>query len=233
MRNFWDLNYGEVGFEFFGRYHFTCIFIIFIFAIILYKPWKNNKNFRKVFAIMPITLEIIRLIIVLMTGHYDSSYLPFHLCLFGAQFMALDVFFKSKFIRASLFFLFMPAAILSLITPGWTSVNRYSYVAIISWIIHGANSFYPIYLVLSKKYKPKLIDIIYPAIFIIAMLPIIRILNKKLSANYFFIEEPYIGSPLEVIKNVFPNYILGLFTVTIFVMVMTFFIYKLILKLKI
>lgn len=233
MRNFWDLNYGEVGFEFYGRYHFACIFIIFIFAIILYKPWNNNKNFRKVFAIMPIALEIIRLIMVLITGHYDSSYLPFHLCLFGAQFMALDVFFESKFIKASLFFLFMPAGILSLITPGWNNVNKYSYVAIISWIIHGVNSFYPIYLVISKEYKPNLKDIIYPVIFIIIILPIIKVLNKKLSANYFFIEEPYIGSPLEAIKNVFPNYILGLFIVTIFVMVMTFFIYKLILRLKI
>lgn len=232
MRNFWDLDYGEVGFKFFGSYHLFCLAIIFIFAIFLYKPWKNNKNFRKILAVMPIALEMIRLLAVLIDGHYDSSYLPFHLCLFGAQFMALDAFYESKFIKASLYFLFMPAALLSLFTPGWDMVNRYSYVALISWIIHGINTFYPIYLVLSKEYEPKLKDILYPVIFIILILPIIKVLNKKLNANYFFIEEPYEASPLATIKNIFPNYILGLLIVTLFVMVITFFIYKLIAKLR-
>ena len=32
MRNFWDLDYGEVGFKFFGSYHLFCLAIIFIFA---------------------------------------------------------------------------------------------------------------------------------------------------------------------------------------------------------
>lgn len=231
MRNFWDLNYGEPGFKFFGAYHFVCLFIIFIFAIFLYKPWKNKK-FRKVLALLPISLEIIRLIAVLIDGHYDSSYLPFHLCLIGAQFMALDAFYDSKIIKSCLYYLFMPAAILSLLTPGWDQVNKYSYVAIISWIIHGINAFYPIYLVISKEYLPRLRDLIYPIIFILVTLPIIKVLNKKLEANYYFIEEPYEGSPLATIKNVFPNYIVGLFIVTVFVMVLTFFIYKLIVSLR-
>ena len=232
MRSFWDLDYGEVGFKFYGAYHFICLFIILIFGIFLYKPWKKNKTFRKILALTPITLEIIRLIAVLIDGHYDSSYLPFHLCLIGAQFMAVDAFYESKIIKACLYYLFMPAAILSLFTPGWDQVNKYSYVAIISWIIHGINSFYPIYIVLSKEYLPKLKDILYPIIFILVSLPIIKILNKKLVANYYFIEEPYEGSALATIKNVFRNYILGLFIVTVFVMVLTFFIYKLIIKFR-
>lgn len=232
MRNFWDLDYGEVGFNFYGTYHFACLFIIFIFAIFLYKPWKNNKKFRKILAILPISLEIIRLLAVLIDGHYDSSYLPFHLCLIGAQFMAVDAFYDSKIIKSCLYYLFMPAAILSLFTPGWNQVNKYSYVAIISWIIHGINAFYPIYLVISRQYLPRLRDLIYPVIFIIVTLPIIKVLNKKLEANYYFIEEPYEGSALATIKNVFPNYIVGLFIVTVFVMVLTFFIYKLIVSLR-
>lgn len=232
MRNFWDLNYGEPGFKFFGAYHFACLFIIFIFGVFLYKPWKNNKKFRKILAILPISLEIIRLLAVLIDGHYDSSYLPFHLCLIGAQFMALDAFYDSKIIKSCLYYLFMPAAILSLFTPGWDQVNKYSYVAIISWIIHGINAFYPIYLVISRQYLPRLRDLIYPVIFIIVTLPIIKVLNKKLEANYYFIEEPYEGSALATIKNVFPNYIVGLFIVTIFVMVLTFFIYKLIVSFR-
>ena len=232
MRNFWDLDYGEVGFNFYGTYHFACLFIIFIFGVFLYKLWKKNKKFRKILAILPISLEIIRLLAVLIDGHYDSSYLPFHLCIIGAQFMAVDAFYDSKIIKSCLYYLFMPAAILSLLTPGWDQVNKYSYVAIISWIIHGINAFYPIYLVISKEYLPRLRDLIYPVIFILVTLPIIKVLNKKLEANYYFIEEPYEGSPLATIKNVFPNYIVGLFIVTVFVMVLTFFIYKLIVSLR-
>lgn len=232
MRNFWDLDYGEVGFNFYGTYHFACLFIIFIFGVFLYKPWRNNKKFRKILAILPISLEIIRLLAVLIDGHYDSSYLPFHLCLIGAQFMAVDAFYDSKIIKSCLYYLFMPAAILSLFTPGWDQVNKYSYVAIISWIIHGINAFYPIYLVISKEYLPRLRDLIYPVTFIILTLPIIKVLNKKLEANYYFIEEPYKGSPLATIKDFFPNYILGLFIVTLFVMVLTFFIYKLIVSFR-
>ena len=73
MRNFWDLNYGEPGFKFFGAYHFACLFIIFIFGVFLYKPWKNNKKFRKIFAILPISLEIIRLIAVLICSRKISD----------------------------------------------------------------------------------------------------------------------------------------------------------------
>lgn len=73
MRSFWDLDYGEVGFKFYGAYHFICLFIILIFGIFLYKPWKKNKAFRKILALTPITLEIIRLIAVLIDGHYDLS----------------------------------------------------------------------------------------------------------------------------------------------------------------
>lgn len=232
MRNFWDLDYGEVGFKFYGTYHFACLLIIFVFGIVLYKPWRERKNFRSFLALTPISLEMIRLVGVLMSGHYDSSYLPFHLCLIGSQFMAVDAFVDRKFIKACLYYLFMPAAILSLLTPGWDMVNKYSYVAIISWIIHGVNAFYPIYLVLSKEYTPKLRDIIYPIIFILVTLPIIKTLNKKLNANYYFIEEPYAGSPLEIIKEISPNYVLGLFMVTVLVMLMTFFIYKLIIKIR-
>lgn len=232
MRNFWDLDYGEVGFKFYGTYHFACLLIIFVFGIVLYKPWRERKNFRRFLALTPISLEMIRLVGVLMSGHYDSSYLPFHLCLIGSQFMAVDAFVDRKFIKACLYYLFMPAAILSLFTPGWDMVNKYSYVAIISWIIHGINAFYPIYLVLSKEYTPKLRDIIYPIIFILVTLPIIKTLNKKLDANYYFIEEPYEGSALATIKDVFPNYVVGLFIVTVLVMVMTFFIYKLIIKIR-
>lgn len=233
MRNFWDLDYGEVGFKFYGAYHYSCILIIFICGIIFYKPWKEKETFRKTLAVMPIALEILRLFAVLIDGHYDPSYLPFHLCLFGAQFMALDAFYDSRFIKSCLYYLFMPAAILSLFTPGWDQVNKYSYVAIISWIIHGVNSFYPMYLVISGDYVPRLRDIINPTAFILVMIPIIRILNRKFSENYFYIEEPFPGSPLETIKNVFPNYIVGLFIVTVFVMVLTFFIYKIISKFKI
>ena len=232
MRNFWDLEYGEVGFKFFGIYHYACLAIIFVFGIVLYKPWRERKNFRRFLALTPISLEMIRLVGVLVSGHYDSSYLPFHLCLIGSQFMAVDAFVDRKFIKACLYYLFMPAAILSLLTPGWDMVNKYSYVAIVSWIIHGVNAFYPIYLVLSKEYTPKLRDISYPIIFIIVTLPIIKTLNKKLDANYYFIEEPYAGSPLEIIKEISPNYVLGLFIVTVLVMVMTFFIYKLIIKIR-
>ena len=185
MRNFWDLDYGEVGFSFYGTYHFACLFIIFIFGVFLYKPWKNNKKFRKIIALLPISLEIIRLLAVLIDGHYDSSYLPFHLCLIGAQFMAVDAFYDSKIIKSCLYYLFMPAAILSLFTPGWDQVNKYSYVAIISWIIHGINAFYPIYLVISKQYLPRLRDLIYPIIFILVTLPIIKVLNKKLEEEVF------------------------------------------------
>ena len=49
---------------------------------------------------------------------------------------------------------------------------------------------------------------------------------------YYFIEEPYEGSALATIKDVFPNYVVGLFIVTVLVMVMTFFIYKLIIKIR-
>ena len=111
-------------------------------------------------------------------------------------------------------------------------MNKYSYVAIVSWIIHGVNAFYPIYLVLSKEYTPRIRDISYPIIFILVTLPIIKVLNRKLGANYYFIEEPYGGSPLEIIKEIFPDYVLGLFIVTVLVMVMTFFIYKLIIKIR-
>ena len=232
MRNFWDLEYGEVGFKFFGIYHYACLFIIFVFGIVLYKPWIERKNFRRFLALTPISLELIRLVGVLMSGHYDSSYLPFHLCIIGSEFMAADAFIEKKFIKACLYYLFMPAAILSLFTPGWDTVNKYSYVAIISWIIHGINAFYPIYLVLSKEYTPKLRDIRYPIIFILVTLPIIKVLNRKLGANYYFIEEPYGGSPLEIIKEIFPNYVLGLFIVTVLVILMTFFIYKLIIKIR-
>ena len=232
MRNFWDLDYGEVGFKFYGTYHLACLLIIFIFGIVLYKSWRERKNFRRFLALTPISLEMIRLVGVLMSGHYDSSYLPFHLCLIGSQFMAVDAFVDRKFIKACLYYLFMPAAILSLLTPGWNTVNKYSYVAIISWIIHGINAFYPIYLVRSKEYTPKLRDISYPIIFILVTLPIIKTLNKKLDANYYFIEEPYEGSALATIKDVFPNYVVGLFIVTVLVMVMTFFIYKLIIKIR-
>lgn len=232
MRNFWDLDYGEVGFKFYGTYHLACLFIIFILGINLYRPWRESKGFRIFLALSPISLEMIRLVGVLVSGHYDSSYLPFHLCIIGSEFMAADAFFEKKFIKACLYYLFMPAAVLSLFTPGWDTVNKYSYVAIISWIIHGINAFYPIYLVLSKEYTPKLRDIIYPIIFILVTLPIIKTLNKKLDANYYFIEEPYEGSALATIKDVFPNYVVGLFIVTVLVMVMTFFIYKLIIKIR-
>lgn len=229
LRNFYDLSYKPYGFKFYTTFHFVMLFVIILAGVLFYKPYSRNKKFKVILHVVPITLELIRLALVYNTEYYMVSYLPFHLCIWGTYFLVLDlVFVDSKFIKSCLFYLFMTGAILALIFPDWGLLNKYSYVSMISWIIHAILVFIPIYMILNGEYKPKFLDIKYPLIFIIAILPLIKYLNSRFDANFFYINEPSHGSPLEIIYKYAPNYILTLMLITAVVMALVYLVYRLI-----
>lgn len=231
FRNFYDLGYMPYGFEFFTPFHFTVLAIIILVGVYLYKPYKNSIKVRRTLKAIPLIIELIRLFFVYDTPYYDPSYLPFHMCIWGTYFLVLDIFlYRNRFIRSTLFFLFMPGALAALIFPAWGELNKFSYVSIISWIIHSILVYIPVYFVLNHEYKPRFTDIFNPLIFCTILTPFIKWLNKTLDANYFFMNEPSEGSPLVAIYKYFPNYLLGLFLAAFVVMVAIFLIYKILEK---
>lgn len=227
LRNFYDLSYKPYGFKFYTTFHFVMVFIIITAGILLYKPYLKNKKLKVLLQVIPIVLELIRLALVYNTEYFIPSYLPFHLCIWGTYFLVLDLLVKdSRFVKACLFYLFMTGAILALVFPDWGQLNKYSYVSLISWIIHGILVIVPLYMIIDGVYRPKFLDIKYPLLFIVAVLPVIKYLNAKFDANFFYINEPSPGSPLEIIYKYSPNYILALVIITTLVMCLVYFIYN-------
>ncbi|NLY09152.1 MAG: YwaF family protein [Tissierellia bacterium] len=128
------------------------------------------------------------------------DWLPFPLCSFGILVAGVYGLWPNELLFQSLFWVFMPGAMMAIISPNWTNWPKENILTTVGFLIHAGLMAMPIGEMArghkpSVKWWPKL------AAFLAILGGAIFSLNKALNANFMYLMEPSKGSILEVLAE--------------------------------
>lgn len=204
------------GFGMFSLAHMSALIILTFISFFIIRHYlsiddQKRKKMKKGLAILIVGLEIIRNIILLVTGQFTLSDLPLQLCGIGIFIILYDAFFSNKTSHELLYSLTLPGAIMALITPDWVQNEIINLFVWHSFIMHAFLVTYVLMQLIAKEFSPNWQELWRVVIFLLIIVPPIWFLNRLWHQNFFFLEIPVAGSPLAPIHTIFGQYyILGM-----------------------
>lgn len=227
------------GFEVFDRTHLNWIVAIIIFCIVMtfiyYRCSElHRERIRKSFAYILAIAEIIKVIVVLVSGHNILYYLPIHLCGLAIFLILIHSYRRNHTASEILFNLTLPGALIAIIFPGWANEPVMSFLHIHSFVFHALILTYPIMLLVTGEIIPSIRRIWRSAVFLLIVIPPVYFFNKYYNTNYMFLNWPISNSPLMSIEQLFGarGYIFGLVLVTVIMWVVEYSIWTIYAKLR-
>ena len=229
-----------VGFPMYGAAHFIWLaigIILTVLFLICYKkvnnaerkmvahrnglqdpsPSGNEKligSTRKLdltFGIITMALLVVRYIYLAIVGHLGVYELPFHLCALAGIFCFLHAFKNWDWIGQVLYCLCLPGTIVALVFPDWTYYPPIHFITIQGFLFHFAVALYVICQLISGRIRPDIRKLWKVFVFLAITAPLLYIFNKHFDTNYFFVNVPSKGSPLEWLASFMgnPGYLIG------------------------
>ncbi|MDE5863089.1 MAG: YwaF family protein [Lachnospiraceae bacterium] len=188
------------GFVLFGPCHLMWLFCIAVFTGIsayLYKKQgeEERREINHVMGIVFPVISIYRDMVLMLTGHFDRGFLPFHLCSMALWIATLYAWTEWRFVGVIYVLLCVPGAVGALLFPNWDAYPFFNYMHIHGFISHGLIVAFGIWLVLSDKVVSKWKDFWMPVVFGIAGFILLRPINSILGTNFWFLNRPSHGSP--------------------------------------
>jgi hypothetical protein len=161
-------------------------------------------------------IELFKDLFLVAVHRFGIGYLPLHVCSIGIFVFLLREYLPWK--RAKEIFgeiayvLIMPASVAALIFADWTIFYPvWNFINLHSYLWHGALILYPLLLLIQGEISPSIRHIHWNLLFLIIVVPPIYLFDKHFRCNYFFVNWPVAGSPLEWWAQVFgnPGYLVG------------------------
>jgi hypothetical integral membrane protein (TIGR02206 family) len=150
--------------------------------------------------------------VMIVTGRYALNYLPLDLCGLAIFAEFMDARQDNRLLSELCYCLFMPGAAMALIFPDWVSLPWWNLYSIRSFVIHGLLMAYPWIRIAGGDLRPDARKL--PLCFAvgIGMCIPIYVIDKALDQNFFFLNWPSPGSPLELFEKWLgsPGYLAGL-----------------------
>ena len=203
-----------VGFNYFGATHLFWLTFFIIFAIgccYIYKVSDKERRLklRKLIALLIVSDEIFKIVMLLIGGNYSVKYIPLHLCSINIFIIAYHVYKPSKVLDNFLYAVCVPAALAALIAPTWIELPFMNFMHIHSFTIHILLATYPLMLVVGKDICPDIKQIPKCIIFTVIMAIPIYFLNLLWDTNFMFLMYAEPGNPLYWFGENFGHHLLG------------------------
>jgi hypothetical integral membrane protein (TIGR02206 family) len=209
-----------VGIEMYGPEHIGWLSAGIVICVLLCFFYRrldapHRTRFARVMALFILFLEMFRIAVQIIAGVFRADYLPLHLCALGTFFTVIHAFTGSKLLDNILYGLCMPSAIAALVFSDWLQYPILNIQSIQSFLIHIMLMSYPIIRMSGGDLRPQAKMLPKCLLLIIAIAIPLYLLNKWLNTNFFFLNWPSPGSPLEIFAELWgnPGYILGIFII--------------------
>ena len=204
MNDFWKsyditaLEYGE-GYEcypLYGTVHLIelALSALFILGIALWYRHSGAKQRRRILVGVTVLLlldEAALLLGMALTGQWNWSYLPLHLCSINVFVCLWHTLTGQNWCKEVLYALCIPGALIALLCPGWLNVpSWWSFINLHSVSIHALLVLYPVLLV-AGGYRPSVHRVPMVLAFLFGTALPIYFLNKPLCTNFYFLNNPY------------------------------------------
>ena len=204
----------SVGFSVFGVLHLGWILFFLVTVIancILYKKLGEvgRDRWRKIVASLIVLDEIYKVVMLIIGGRYELSYLPLHLCSINIFLIAFHAWKPTKTIGVFLYTVCIPGALAALLFPSWTSLPLKNFMHLHSFTVHILLALYPITLALSGELELSIKDVPKCLLLLVGMAIPIYVVNLLLDTNFMFLMSVEEGNPLFIFEQLWGNHLLG------------------------
>lgn len=226
------------GFELYGFEHLMWLFVIGFFCIVSTKWYLQMNNHRRKYvsvlfgSLLPL-MGIYRDVVLMVTGHFDRAFLPFHLCSMALWIGAIYVWTRNRFIGVVYLLLCVPGALSALLFPDWSMYPFCNFMHIHAFLSHGGIVCLGVWIFCSGELRPAWKDIWMPVVFGLAGILMMWPINHYLGTNYWFVSSPSPNSPLIFIADLCGNqwYLLGYIVFCFFIIILWLGILRLLCRL--
>lgn len=186
--------------------HFMWLLLLFILIFALGRKYKTadeskRKGMRLIIAWLIMLDEIMKDILMPLTGQWDWSFLPLHLCSISVFIVFIHAYTGNKFLEEYIYAVTLPTASMAMAFPDWTAMLPcMNIMCFHSFSIHLLLVLYPC-LLLYGGFRPsaKRLFCIIPFIALFAF--VIYFVNKALGTNFFFVNGGGNGNPLTFLEK--------------------------------
>ena len=205
-----------VGFPMFGTAHLIWLLIgtaaVILLSILYYKRGKaKRRRMDLIVGCFLLFLLVIREVYLYLIGFLTAYELPIHLCSLAGILCFIHSLKNFDGLGQILFSLCLPGTIVALIFPDWLYYPPIHFITVHGFVFHFGVALYVVCQLISRRICPDIRRIWKVFVFLaIAVIPI-YFFNRHYGTNYFFINAPAPGSPLEWMESVLgnPGYLFG------------------------
>ena len=203
-----------LGFSLFGNLHLLWLgaaIVCLVGNLLGYRRLEETgrSRWRKIIAWLLIADELFKMAILIYSGRYGFTYLPFHLCSINIFLIAIHAYKPSKILDNFLYTVCIPGALAALLFPSWTELPVTSGMHIHSFTVHILLLLYPTVLVLSGDLKPDVKKLPKSLGLLLIMAIPIYGLNLLLDTNFMFLMSADPGNPLYFFETLWGNHLFG------------------------
>lgn len=203
-----------VGFQAFGLTHLLWLAagaILCVTACVFYRKLPENKQkiVLQVLGAYVLAQEMIKNLVLILSGEFGWGNLPFHLCGINILLIAFDAVKQTKTVRTFLYYFAIPGAALALLFPNWTDTPAWNFFHIHSFTIHILLVLYPLLLVSTGQVSTDLKSAFKGVALLVAMAIPVYFLNLLWNTNFMFLTEPDSGNPLELFEQLLGSHLWG------------------------
>ena len=210
MSNFWKTRFTIDSGAGMGSYtigHFAWLALLFILIFVVGRIYRNGSQLtrnktRWIVASLILLDELAKDIITPLTGQWDWSFLPLHLCSISVFIVLFHAATGSKLLEEYLYAITLPTASMAMVFPDWTGkLPFFNFMCFHSFSIHLLLVLYPV-LLLYGGFRPsfKRLSVIIPLVIVTAV--IMHFVNNALGTNFFFVNGGGDGAnPLSILEG--------------------------------
>lgn len=223
-----------LGFSHFSPLHLAWL-AVGIILVVLNAIWygrlneKGREYWKKIVAALIVLDEVFKMVMLMVGGRYNASYLPLHLCSINIFIIAIHAWRPFRILGGFLYTVCIPGAIAALLFPTWTSLPLGNFMHLHSFTVHILLAMYPIVLAAAGELAPSVKQLHKYLLLLIGMALPIWGINFLLDTNFMFLMEAEQGNPLYVFEQLWGNHLLGfpvLITGVLLVMYVPLVIYR-------
>lgn len=197
----------DVGYVLFSPAHILAIAVsLLIVTLITVKFVTSNEGerlrIRRITAIIPVIMLVVRFTYVIICGASIIYELPFHLCSMTGIFCLIYEFCLKKFpyvrsvLGQTMYALCFPGALMAILFPNGTIYPIIHYISFESYLFHTLIIAYICVRLIDKGILPNVKEAYKSILFLIIIVPPVYLFNAIYDTNFMFVIRPSSGSPL-------------------------------------
>ena len=217
MERFFDFSIGPEaeGFGLFSAVHGIYLAAAALSALLLCLFYRRSgaekrRRLRLMLASSALALELLRAVLLMISGNYTIGRLPLHLCAIAVYLSFFHALRGGRLTGQFLYAFCMPGALAALLFPDWSYYPGLHFMTVCSFALHILVFCTILMQVAGRDIRPDIKSLPQCLGIMLAIGLPVYVFDILTNTNYLFLNWPSPGSPLELFAFLGrPGYLLG------------------------